>query len=266
MFSSRTNWNFLPNRLTQLLEQKHKRNDPIVDLTESNPTKCGFRYDSSGLLATIADERSLRYDPDPKGLLAAREAVCEFYLRKNFRLDPEHVILTASTSEAYSFLLRLLCNPGDSVLVPQPSYPLFDDLCQLNDVEMTPYRLSYDGEWHIDAASLGTAVSKALILVHPNNPTGSFVKLEEEKLIVDVAQKKNLAIIADEVFSEYGFGANHHRVETFAYTDVVLTFTLGGISKLLGLPQMKLAWIVVSGPDQLRTEALKRLEFISDTY
>ncbi|MBI4428216.1 MAG: pyridoxal phosphate-dependent aminotransferase [Ignavibacteriales bacterium] len=235
---------------------------------ESNPTSCGFRYDSRGILDALANVHSLQYRPDPKGLLTAREAVCEYYSGKDVHLDPEQILLTASTSEAYSFLFKLLCNAGDSILVPQPSYPLFDYLCQLNDARPNPYSLSYDGEWHIDIHSLKaqTRESRALILVHPNNPTGSYVKQDEKQAIVRFAGEKKLSLIVDEVFAEFDFGVAHRRAGTFATSQPVLTFTLGGISKLLGLPQMKLSWIVISGPSDLRNEALKRLELIADTY
>ena len=269
MFSSRTNWNLLPNRLTQLLEEKRNSKAQVADLTESNPTHCGFHYDSRAILGFLAQESSLRYDPDPKGLLVARMALCEYYRQWDVRLDPEQIVLTASTSEAYSFLLRLLCNPGDSVLVPQPSYPLLEYLCQLNDVHVAPYRLAYDGEWRIDLDSLRSQLSnrsQAIILVHPNNPTGSYVTRDEGKALVNLAKERNLSLIVDEVFSKFDFGVATNRVSTFASTEHVLTFTLGGISKLLGLPQMKLGWVVLSGPREHQSEALKKLEVIADTY
>ena len=269
MFSSRTNWNLLPNRLTELLEQKRSHNEEIIDLTESNPTRCGFQYDSKALLDSLFFTNSPQYNPEPKGLLSARESICRHYATKNVHLDPGQIVLTASTSEAYSFLFKLLCNAGDSVLIPRPGYPLFEYLCTLNDVHAIPYRLQYDGEWHVDLDSLRGHISgnsRAVVLVHPNNPTGSYIKINEEKEVVDIARRRELSIIADEVFSEYDLGLAGERVGTFAAQRPVLTFTLDGISKLLGLPQMKLAWIVVSGPDDLQRQALARLELIADTY
>ena len=268
MFSSRTNWNLTPNALSQLLAEKRKRGEQILDLTESNPTRCGFSYNPE-LLQALSSERSFQYEPDPHGLLSARKAIAEYYSRRATLVDPSNLFLSASTSEAYSHLFRLLCNAGESVLVPKPSYPLFDYLCALNDVEVRHYRLMYDDEWRIDFESIRAAIdpsTKVLLLVHPNNPTGSFVKNQEKEKILELVQRHGLALIADEVFSEYSLTESEGQYESFASEGRSLIFTLNGISKLLGMPQMKLAWITVSGESGVVRNAMGRLEVICDTY
>jgi alanine-synthesizing transaminase len=269
MFSTRTDWDLRPSPLYSLLQQKRARGEEVLDLTESNPTTCGFIHSSSNLLDAGSLQRSALYEPDPKGLFSARLAISDWYKRQNIAVPPERIILASSTSEAYSFLFRLLCDVGDTVLVPKPSYPLFDYLARLNDILTHEYRLGYDGEWHIDFPSIEDALSSnadALILVHPNNPTGSFVKKNEQARIISEARTRNIPIIVDEVFSAFWFAGDERRAGSFAGTDSTLTFTLNGLSKLLGLPQMKLAWIVVSGPDEECAKAVQRLEVIADTY
>lgn len=269
MFSSRTNWHRQPTKLSQLLDERRKNGKPIYDLTISNPTEVGIEYPETQILAALTGAESLRYSPDPKGLLSARRAVVEYYAQKNISVSPDDIILTTSTSEAYLFLFKLLCNVGDEVLAPVPSYPLFEYLAQLNDVTTMPYYLRYDGEWHLDAESVRTAVTsltKAVIVVHPHNPTGMFVKRNELVTLNDVCRSNNLALIVDEVFSEYSFGEDEKRADSTTSNSAVLTFTLNGISKLCGLPQLKLGWIVVSGNDNPRNEALHRLEIIADTF
>ncbi|MEK6757151.1 MAG: pyridoxal phosphate-dependent aminotransferase [Bacteroidota bacterium] len=269
MFSSRTNWDFRSSQLFSLLQHKRERGEKIIDLTESNPTCCRFDYDSESILKALSTERSLVYEPDPKGLLSARLAVVDFYRDQGITIEPECIILTASTSEAYSFLFRLLCNERDSVLLPKPSYPLFTYLSQLNDASARHYHLSYDGEWHIDISALEQSFSgetRALVLVHPNNPTGSFVKVQEREAICKLAQRHHAALIVDEVFESFAFEVDGRRAPSFAGNSDVLTFTLNGLSKLLGLPQMKLAWIVISGPHDVRDEAIARLEMIGDIF
>lgn len=267
MFSSRTDWDFRPNNLTALLLKKRSRGEEIIDLTETNPTRCGFDYNPQLTLEALATRRSLLYEPNPKGLFAARVAIAEWYEQQGTHVDPEQIIITAGTSEAYTFLFRLLCNPGESVLLPKPGYPLFDYLCRLHDVVPQHYRLQYDGEWHITASELETFCTedtKALVVIHPNNPTGSFVKSSERDVLFAVARKHRMPLIVDEVFTPFAFESDVHRIQSFSGTTEALTFTLNGLSKLLGLPQMKLAWIVVSGPDRERGEALRRLEMIAD--
>ena len=253
-----------------LLQQKRARGEErVLDLSESNPTKCGFIHSSSDLIDSGSLERSVLYEPDPKGLLSARQAVSGWYRHQNIAIDPDCIVLASSTSEAYSFLFRLLCDVGDVVAVPKPSYPLFEYLAGLNDILCCEYRLAYDGEWHIDLPSVDDALSsnaEALILVHPNNPTGSFVKKEERDRIVARAESGKIPLIVDEVFGAFSFANDDRRAGSFAGTGSTLTFTLNGLSKLLGLPQMKLAWIVVSGPEKECAQALQRLEVIADTY
>ena len=266
MFASRTGWSLAPNRFSAALERYRASGREALDLTESNPTRCGFTYDSS-LVAALGDARGLAYDPHSKGLRVAREAVCEYYRQRGAEVDPEQVILTASTSEGYSFLFRLLCNPGDEVMVPAPSYPLFEFLASIQDVKLVSYPLLYDHGWQIDLHGLGEAVTprtRAILMVHPNNPTGSFVKPAEMDALDALCSDRRLALIADEVFLDYA----HDGVSrlSFASPRGALTFTLSGISKICALPQMKLAWIVVGGAPELAREAIARLEIIADTY
>ena len=269
MFSTRTNWDFRSSELFALVQQKRVQGEEIIDLTEANPTRCGFKYDERSIREALAAKESLAYAPDPRGLPSARTAVAEFYRDQGITIDPDWVFLTSSTSEAYSYLFRLLCNVGDSVLLPKPSYPLFDYLCDLNDVAPAHYRLTYDGEWRLNTQRLEQELSRrtrALLLIHPNNPTGSFLKIAERENIEAFASHRNLPLIIDEVFSSYAFSPDARRASSFAGNKEPLTFVLNGLSKLLGLPQMKLAWMVVSGPDAERDDAINRLEIIADTY
>jgi alanine-synthesizing transaminase len=269
MFSSRTHWDFRPSPLHELAQNLRDAGEPIIDLTESNPTMCGFRSQPDHLTTPQSLQQSVLYEPDPRGLLFAREAIAEWYDRQQIAVNPSNVILTSGTSEAYSFLLQLLCDAGEGIAVPKPGYPLFDYLCQLSNVHSTSYRLAYDGEWHIDMQSLEEILSartKALVLVHPNNPTGSFVKKDERMRILSMTKGSALPLVVDEVFSAFPIGQDGRRHESFAGNQETLTFTLNGLSKLAGLPQMKLAWIVVSGPVDQRTDALQRLEVIADTF
>lgn len=269
MFSSRTNWSLTPNRLTELLRERRASSLPILDLTESNPTRCGFNFDAEEILAPLRDSRALTYHPDPRGLRVAREAVAQYYAERGVHLDPDQIFLTTSTSEAYSYVFRLLANPGDKILTPQPSYPLFDFLCALNDVEPLPYPLVYDDGWQVDLEALAArweSSARAVLVVHPNNPTGSYLQRRELHRMVELCQRHESAIIADEVFADYGFAGDGERVATHAQNTDALTFTLSGLSKICALPQMKLAWIVVTGPADLRRQAQSRLEIIADTY
>jgi alanine-synthesizing transaminase len=268
MFSSRTDWNFLSNDLTKLLEEKRSSGTPIIDLTESNPTRCGFAY-RSHILEPLANPESLHYSPDPRGALSARESIAEYYRRKGATVNPREVFLTASTSEAYSYLFTLLCNNGDSVLVPKPSYPLFDYLCRLNDVQATHYRLHYDDEWRVDLGSLEENVdssTRAMLVVNPNNPTGSYIKRDERTKIIDFVNKHDLALIVDEVFFDFPVADKGRECASFVAELGAPTFVLNGISKLLGLPQMKLAWFTVAGSEAFIQKASERLEIIADTY
>lgn len=274
MFAKRTGWGLETNRLSRAIEERRLKGLEILDLTESNPTRCGFDYDAQ-LLAALADPRALVYEPDPRGLRSAREAVAGYYAERGANISPEQIFLTTSTSEAYSFVFRLLADPGDTVLVPSPSYPLFDFLARLSDVELAAYPLEYAHTWRMDLTTLRGMLqprTRAVLLVHPNNPTGSFVRSRELDTIIEICREDSLAIVADEVFGDYALApdvAGHPsgpRVSTHASERRVLTFTLSGLSKISALPQMKVAWIVASGPDSLLRDALTRLEFIADTF
>jgi aspartate/methionine/tyrosine aminotransferase len=267
MFASRTNWNLSINRLAQAIAEHRRRGGELLDLTESNPTRAGLTYDVVTILGALVDPRSLEYSPEPLGLLTAREAVCRYYAQLGVRVTPARVLLTTSTSEAYSHLFRLLCDPGDEVLVPTPSYPLFEFLAGLQDVRLVPYPLLYDHGWQIDIGALERAITprtRAVMVVHPNNPTGSFVSPQERAELNRICAAQSLAIVADEVFLDYQHDGE--KVHSFAANDAVLTFALSGLSKIAGLPQMKVAWIVTAGPPELCDTALARLEVIADTY
>lgn len=269
MFSDRTSWNQLPNHLSQALERRRQSGSPAIDLTVSNPTACGFSYPEKALLSAFANPSWLHYQPDARGLLSTRTSIAQFYAQRSVVVDQGNIFLTASTSEAYTLIFKLLCNSGEHVLLPRPSYPLFDYLSQLNDVATDSYRLMYDHGWHIDIDSIRqgiTSSTRAIVLVHPHNPSGMVMKKEEFDQIVLLARDHNLALIVDEVFSEYRFGTSDTHQLSTADEQRVLTFTLNGISKLAALPQLKLGWIVVSGGKADVTEASARLELISDTY
>ncbi len=303
-FSDRTNWKLAQNRFTHAVEEVRASGAKVLDLTESNPTRAGLTYDARAILGALSSERALDYDPQSKGLLAAREAVAGYYRDRSGRgerdvagnvstkglgVDPERIILTTSTSEGYSYVFRLLCNAGDELLVPKPSYPLFEFLADLQDVRLVPYPLIYDHGWQMDFPSLEKAVTertRGVVVVHPNNPTGSYVSAEELQLLNAFCRARGLAVIVDEVFLGYkmdcGGVDSSAAVElrstgqpgaavptcpkSFSSNDEVLTFTLSGLSKISALPQMKVAWVVTSGPQELAAAAMERLEVIADTY
>ena len=267
MFAKRTNWNLTTNRLAETLARHCAAGKPLIDLTASNPTKCGFEYDRAAILAAMADPASLVYEPEPRGLECARDAVAEYYAKRGDRVVPEDIILTTGTSEAYSFVFRLLCDPGDEVLVAAPSYPLFEFLADIQDVKLRRYPLVYDYGWQIDFGALERSITehtRAVIVVHPNNPTGHFCSAPEAAKLNEICAQRKLALIADEVFLDFALGDEGPR--SFATNEAALTFTMSGISKICGLPQMKLAWLAVSGPRELKANALTRLEIIADTY
>ena len=269
MFASRTEWPQIPNRLSQAIEARRRQGLPILDLTESNPTRCGFDFDAAEILRALADPRSLRYEPQPRGLLAAREAIAVYYAERGTNVDVERIFLTASTSEAYAYLFRLLGNSGDNILVPSPGYPLFEILGGLNDLEPISYPLFYDHGWRLQMNVLGERINtrtRAIVVVHPNNPTGSFVKNLELETLRECCRESSLALIADEVFADYALEDDQKRVVTHAQVADILTLTLSGLSKISALPQMKLAWVVVNGPERELQQALSRLEFIADAY
>jgi aspartate/methionine/tyrosine aminotransferase len=238
----------------------------VIDLTQSNPTQVGIDYPAD-LLEALGDERALRYDPHPLGLLSARRAVADDFARRGSIVDPASVVLSASTSEAYSWIFKLLCDPGTSVLVPRPSYPLFEHLTRLESVRAVPYELRYHGRWEIDFDSVAAAPTntKAVLLVSPNNPTGSYVSRAEAAALEAMCQQRGWALIADEVFADYPLDPDAAVTEVVR-TSPVLSFTLGGASKTVGLPQVKIAWMVVDGPSKVCDAALTGLELIADTY
>jgi hypothetical protein len=265
MFSSRFRWDFQQNRLTQLLAEKRRAGAPILDLTESNPTRAGLAYPPETMRA-FDNPRALDYQPAPAGSLEAREAVAAYYRHE---VDAARILLTASTSEGYAYLFKLLANPGDNVLVPRPSYPLFDYLAAMESVEVRQYPLVYHGAWTIDLDGLAAAITdrtRAMVAVHPNNPTGSYVKRAELDALVRLCAERELALISDEVFFDYHFAPDPHRAGTLANVTGCLAFAMSGLSKIAGLPQMKLGWIAVNGPEKLRAEAFEKLEWIADTY
>jgi aspartate/methionine/tyrosine aminotransferase len=237
------------------------------DLTVSNPTACGIFYPSD-LLAGLADPRGLAYEPDPRGPKAARNAVAARYEQWGAAPDPGRIVLTASTSEAYGFLFRLFCNPGDAVLVPSPSYPLFDHLARLDGIDARPYALDGDTGWRIDLPTIESSPApvRAVVVVHPNNPTGSFVHPDDRERLISLCHDRHWALIADEVFLPYRLDGGPGEGETFATVADCLCCCLGGLSKSLGLPQLKLAWIVLAGPDEQVEPALDGLDFVTDTY
>ncbi len=268
MFSSRFHWNLEPNRLTQTLQNRRRANLPVFDLTQSNPTHAGLEYPPE-ILQAFASPGALVYEPAPAGLRGAREAVAQYHAARQSKLETGRILLTASTSEAYAYLFKLLCNSGDRVLVPRPSYPLFEYLADMESVKVGQYSLSYHGEWGIDFDSLQAEITpetRALILVNPNNPTGSFLKLHELDALTRLAEEREIALISDEVFADYAFAPDPARVATLIGTERCLSFSMSGLSKIAGLPQMKLGWIVVNGPEALRKEAMEKLEWIADTY
>jgi alanine-synthesizing transaminase len=266
LFSSRTNWDLAVNPLSLALERHRDSGRTLLDLTVSNPTECGFAHDAS-ILSALAHPGSLAYTPEPRGLAVARRAVSEYFAGRGDCVSVDELFLTTSTSEAYSFVFRLLCDPGDEILIPAPSYPLFDYLAELSDVKLVRYPLVYDHGWQIDFHELERAITartRGVIVVHPNNPTGHFCKVGEIERLNEICSRASLGIIADEVFLD--FSLSGERFAGFAGNLPALTFVLSGISKICGLPQMKVAWLAVSGPADLKRVAIERLEVIADTF
>jgi hypothetical protein len=264
MFSSRLNTSAEVNRITRRLGELRAAGTSILDLTESNPTRAGIVYPATEIARLLSDARSLTYQPEPAGLPAAREAVARYYAERGESVDPGRILLTASTSEAYAWLFKLLADPGDEVLAPRPSYPLFDYLAALESVRVVQYPLVYHGAWTIDPDALRNAITprtRAIVVVNPNNPTGSFLKRDEYETLVRLCLDRDLAIVSDEVFSDYALTDDPRRIPTLAAADDAPIFALSGLSKIAGLPQIKLGWMVVNRP-----EAMARLEFIADTY
>jgi aspartate/methionine/tyrosine aminotransferase len=271
VFSSRFHFDLTPNRLMEALQAKKAAGVEVLDLTESNPTRAGFSYDAVEILSVLAQPQAMLYEPSPRGLPAARQAITNYYVQRNKTIHADSLFLTASTSEAYSHLFKLLADPGDEILVPKPSYPLLDFLTALDSVRPIQYPITYNHQhgWRIDIDALHNLIStrtKAIVVVSPNNPTGSYLKANELAQLNALCAKNNLALIVDEVFSDYRHQARADQVETAVGNREALTFVLSGLSKIVGLPQVKLGWIQVSGPASLVAEAGSRLEFIADTY
>jgi alanine-synthesizing transaminase len=267
MFAKRTNWNLETNRLSAALSAHRAARKPIIDLTLSNPTECGFLYDQEAILNALRNPAALKYEPNPRGLDVARGAVAQYYAERAAIVSNDDIFLTTSTSEAYSYVFRTLCDPGDELLIPAPSYPLFEFLADIQDVRLVRYQLIYDHGWQIDFHALEQAITprtRGVIVVHPNNPTGHFTKPAEMRKLNELCAAREIALIADEVFLD--FELKKTPITTFAANSEALTFTMSGLSKICGLPQMKAAWLVVSGPEALKVDALARLEVIADTY
>jgi alanine-synthesizing transaminase len=255
--------------LAQLLSQRRRKGISFLDLTGSNPTQCLPEYPHENIRRAFGRVPEFTYHPDPFGSEAARSAITEYYRERGISATSNQLVLAASTSEAYSQLFKLLCDPGDEVLTPLPSYPLFEYLAALESVRMVPYRLRYDGAWHLDFANLRAQITrrtKAIVVVNPNNPTGTLLTAGEQGELLNMAQQFSLPIISDEVFADYLITPRAQTVKTFIGNDSVLSFSLNGLSKAAGMPQMKLAWIAISGPAQAQQDARERLEIIADTY
>lgn len=267
MLSRRTDWKLATNRFSEALAEVRLSGRMIVDLTLSNPTRAGIAYDLGAIRQALNNGTCLEYDPHPKGSLSARNEIAAYYRERGENVNPEALVLTSGTSEAYSYVFRLLADSGDEILVPKPSYPLFEFLADLEGVRLVAYPLIYDHGWQIDFHSLERALGdkvRAIVLVNPNNPTGSYVSADERAGLNQLCRQRQVPVIVDEVFLDYVYQVP--RQLSFAVNDQALTFTLSGLSKISALPQMKLAWIGVSGPDGEVKAALERLEIIADTY
>lgn len=265
-YSARLHWDLRPNPLSELLQAKRLAGAEVLDLTESNPTKAGFEYPAA-VLEALSNPGSLEYDPAPAGSFPARKAVTRYYAARARTVTPERILLTASTSEAYAYLFKLLADPSDEILAPRPSYPLFEFLAALESVRIVQYALLYHDGWQMDFHGLEQAITsrtRAIVLVNPNNPTGSFLKQPELEQLVELCASRNLAIISDEVFADYVFIPDSRRVDTLVDVGDIATFCMSGLSKVAALPQMKLGWIVAGGPDY--RAAFDQLELIADTY
>lgn len=267
MFADRTSWNLTTNRLAEALSQHRAKGKPLFDLTVSNPTECGFVYDNDAILRALSSPAATIYQPEPRGMATTRRAIAEYYAARGCNVPAEDILLTTSTSEAYSFVFRLLCNPGDELLIPAPSYPLFDFLADIQDVKLVRYPLFYDYGWEIDFHALEDAITsrtRGIILVHPNNPTGNYTNSAAMKRLNDICSAKNMAIIADEVFLDFSLTQKPHP--SFAANREAPTFTMSGLSKIAGLPQMKVAWLITSGAEPWKSQACGRLDVIADAY
>ena len=267
MFSSRLPAALAPNAITRAVSALRDRQVAFLDLTETNPTRVGVTYPPN-LLRSLSDPSAAVYQPEPLGLPQARAAIAAEYAAEGATIDPDRIFLTVSSSEAYALLFKLLADPGDQVLVPQPSYPLFESLTSLESVLSTPYHLDYHGVWSIDRDSLTRAANnrtRAVLVVSPNNPTGSMLRSADRDWLASLCGERKWALIADEVFAGYPLRPARDAVSCIGETRA-LTFVLGGLSKSAGLPQLKLGWIAASGPEALVRQAIERLEVMCDTY
>jgi hypothetical protein len=252
-----------PSALAKRIQQKRDSGAEMLDLTESNPTRAGFIYPEEDILRGFQDRRALSYDPESLGLPHARAQIANLH-----GVDPERILITASTSEAYSWVFKLLCDPGDEILIPHPSYPLFELLARLESVVVRSYPIRYHHGWFIDLDALASSFTdrtRAVVVVNPNNPTGSYLKRDEWERLMALCSARGCALISDEVFADYSLEEVGQRVSAIE-DGSALSFTLNGLSKLVGLPQMKLGWMTLSGPEHLRRRAMSRLEIIADTY
>ncbi len=268
MFSRRVPGRLDPTPLAKAVHARREAAAPFIDLTESNPTRLGFVY-PVGLFELLADARGGQYDPHPLGLFEARQAVAADYARRGVPVSPSRVALTTSTSESYSLLFKLLCDPGDSVLVPQPSYPLFEYLTALDGIEGRPYRLASDGGWSFDASAVHESIgerTRAVLVVSPNNPTGARLRRDALQSLAELCRDRGIALVGDEVFADYEVVPATGAARSVLEQNEALTFGLGGLSKSAGLPQLKLGWMAVSGPEAMAAEAMERLEVVCDAY
>ncbi len=268
-FSDRLSSSLTPTPFAQSLAHARQSGTHLLDLTISNPTVAFDNYPHREIQHSFAQIASLTYAPEPLGTLEARTVIAQYYSARGLHVDPERIVLTASTSEAYSLLFKLLCNPGDEVLIPSPSYPLFEHLARFDSVLTRNYQLRYDGTWHIDFADLASQIrptTKAMVVVSPNNPTGSCLTEDERNRLTQISVEHGIALLCDEVFADYIFGPRKSVIRSMSETAEALCFSLNGLSKIGGMPQLKLAWIVISGPENDRWAARDRLEVLSDTY
>lgn len=268
LFSSRVPDPLSRNKLAHVHERLVSGGASVVDLTASNPTLAGFQYPKA-ILDALGSDHGLSYRPDPLGLRSARDGVAAYLRGLGLDVDGRDVVLTASTSDAYSLLFKLLCDPGHEVAVPRPSYPLLEHLTRLDSVAAVPYTLEYHGRWEIDLGGLERLIStatRAVVMVNPNNPTGSFVSSREIDGVVSLCRDRDVALIVDEVFGVYPMASSNRGPSVLDRAPDVLTFVLGGLSKAIGLPGVKLGWMVVAGPRQPVARALDRLELLCDTY
>lgn len=270
MFAKRTDWPSEETRLASRLKQLRREDAQILDLTESNPTRCGFVYDDEAIRASLSRPAVMRYDPDARGIQTARAAVCRYYEERGAPIPADRVFLTASTSEAYTYCFRLLCEPGDEILAPKPSYPLFDYLADMTDVKLVPYPLVYDNGWQIDLGELRKLITprtRAIVTVSPNNPTGQLLMPKERDMLIRLALMNDLSLICDEVFLDFVWDeAKRPFAQTIESRCLCLTFAISGISKISALPQMKLGWVTIRGPVGPDAAAAARLEVMADTY